>query len=81
MSGGVSDVHIWDCDIARSSNGFEIKGTTKRGGFVKNILVQDCHFPRLLIHSVPYNNDGIPAPHPPVFENFSFHRIVGKYSF
>ena len=76
MSGGVSDVHIWDCDIARSSNGFEIKGTTKRGGFVKNILVQDCHFPRLLIHSVPYNNDGIPAPHPPVFENFSFHRIV-----
>lgn len=75
MSGGVSDVHIWDCDIANSSNGIEIKATPKRGGFVRNIFVRDCHFPRLLVHSVPYNDDGIPAPCPPVFENLQFERI------
>lgn len=75
MSGGISDVLIWDCDIANSSNGIEIKATPKRGGFVQHICVQDCTFPRLLIHSVPYNDDGIPAPCPPLFEDFQFKRL------
>lgn len=75
MSGGVADVQIWDCDIAASSNGIEIKGTPKRGGYVRNVTVRDCTFPRLLIHSVPYNDDGIPAPEPPYFEDFHFERL------
>lgn len=75
MSGGVEDVQIWDCDIARSSNGMEIKGTPKRGGYVRNVTVRDCRFPRLLIHTVPYNDDGVPAPQPPVFENYLFERL------
>ena len=75
MSGGVEDVQIWDCNIAASSNGIEIKGTPKRGGFVRGVTVRDCTFPRLLIHSVPYNDDGIPAPEPPYFENFRFERL------
>lgn len=75
MSGGVKDVKIWDCSIATSSNGIEIKGTPKRGGYVRDITVKDCIFPRLLIHSVPYNDDGIPAPEPPYFENYLFERL------
>lgn len=75
MSGGVEDVKIWDCDISESSNGIEIKGTPKRGGYVRDICVQNCSFPRLLIHAVPYNDDGVPAPQPPVFENFRFEQL------
>lgn len=75
MSGGVEDVKIWDCDISESSNGIEIKGTPKRGGYVRDICVQNCSFPRLLIHAVPYNDDGVPAPQPPVFENFRFEGL------
>ena len=75
MSGGVEDVKIWDCDISESSNGIEIKGTPKRGGYVRDICVQNCSFPRLLIHAVPYNDDGVPAPQPPIFENFRFEGL------
>lgn len=75
ISGGVEDVQIWDCDMAASSNGIEIKGTPKRGGYVRSVTVRDCSFPRLLIHAVPYNDDGIPAPEPPVFENYRFERL------
>ena len=75
MSGGVEDVKIWDCDISESSNGIEIKGTPKRGGYVRDICVQNCSFPRLLIHAVPYNDDGVPAPQPPVVEDFRFEGL------
>ena len=75
MSGGVEDVKIWDCDISESSNGIEIKGTPKRGGYVRDICVQNCSFPRLLIHAVPYNDDGVPAPQPPIFKNFRFEGL------
>lgn len=76
MSGGVEDVQIWDCEAAICSNGIEIKGTPKRGGYVRNISVRDCTFPRLLVHAVPYNDDGIPAPAAPIFENFSFEHLT-----
>ncbi len=75
MSGGVEDVKIWDCDISESSNGIEIKGTPKSSGYVRDICVQNCSFPRLLIHAVPYNDDGVPAPQPPIFENFRFEGL------
>lgn len=75
MSGGVEDVRIWDCDVAASYSGIEIKGTPQRGGNVRNVSVRDCSFPRLMIHSVPYNNDGIPAGEEPVFEDMCFERL------
>lgn len=75
MSGGIEDVRIWDCDLASSLNGIEIKATKKRGGYVRDIHVQDCVLPRLMIHTVGYNDDGIPAEHPPVFERCSFERL------
>lgn len=83
MSGGVSDVRIWDCDLSDSWCGLEIKATKKRGAYVKNLHVTDCITSRILMHSVLYNDDGERvAPHPPVFENCSFERIhiQGSYN-
>ena len=75
MSGGIEDVSIWDCNLANSCYGVEIKGTKKRGGYVRNIRVRDCSMPRVMIHAVGYNDDGIPAAQPPVFENCCFERL------
>ncbi len=81
MSGGINDVKIWDCDMSKSMFGIEIKGTKKRGGYVRNVQVNDCKIPRILFHSVGYNDDGISASVPPVFENCSFEniQILGRY--
>lgn len=81
MSGGIEDVAIWDCDLSRSLYGIEIKGTKKRGGYVRGVTVRDCSAARILFHSVGYNDDGIGAPEPPVFENCCFDHIdiLGEY--
>lgn len=75
MSGGVSDVKIWDCDMSRSLCGIEIKGTKKRGGYVREIHVRDCSAPRIWIHSVLYNDDGADSGQIPVFEACCFERV------
>lgn len=75
MSGGIEDVEIWDCDLSCGLYGIEIKGTKKRGGYVRGIHVRDTIAPRILFHSVGYNDDGIGAPKPPVFENCVFERV------
>lgn len=81
MSGGIEDVSIWDCDMGCSMSGIEIKGTKKRGGFVRNIQIRDCITSRIMFHSVGYNDDGAGAELPPVFENCSFENvhILGEY--
>lgn len=80
ISGGINDIQIWDCDLINSRYGIQIKGTPKRGGYVRNVNVRDCQVSRILMHSVPYNDDGEPAPEPPIFEQCSFERmrITGK---
>lgn len=81
MSGGIQRVSVWDCDLGNSMYGIEIKGTKKRGGYVRDISVRDCRVPRIMMHSVGYNDDGEGAEHPPVFEDCSFERlkILGEY--
>jgi polygalacturonase len=81
MSGGINDIEIWDCDMGRSMCGIEIKATKKRGGYVTNVHVRDSIAARILFHSVGYNDDGIPAPTQPIFENCTFERlqILGQY--
>lgn len=76
MSGGIQDVVIWDCDMSESLYGIEIKGTKKRGGYVRNIHIMDSAVSRILLHSVGYNDDGIAAPLPPVFENCCFEHVT-----
>ena len=78
MSGGIEDVHIWDCDLGNSMYGIEIKGTKKRGGYVREVHVKDCVLPRIMFHSVGYNDDGISAGVAPVFEKCSFEQITLK---
>lgn len=76
MSGGVEDVKIWDCDLRVSMSGFEIKATKKRGGYVRNVLVRDCVIPRVMMHSVLYNDDGVGAGVPPVLEDCRFEHLT-----
>ncbi len=80
MSGGIEDVKIWDCNLENSMYGIEIKGTRKRGGYVRDIEVRDCIVPCLSVHSVLYNDDGVGAKEPPKFENFYYEgvTITGK---
>ena len=76
MSGGVENVCVWDCDIAQSLCGLEIKATKKRGGYVKNVRMYHCQCPIIAIHSVGYNDEGEGSAVPPVFEDFYFEDIV-----
>ena len=81
MSGGIAEVRIWDTSIATSRCGVNIKGTPKRGGYVRNVTVLDSNVAAVTIHSVGYNDDGKPGPDQPVFEHYRFERlrILGRY--
>lgn len=80
MSGGVENVQVWDCDLGNAMFGIEIKGTKKRGGYVRGVHLRDCTVARVLMHAVGYNDDGICAPVPPKFSDCTFRnvRILGK---
>ncbi len=82
MSGGVDDIFIWDCDLGNSAYGIELKGTRKRGGYIRNVQVRDCVVPRIMFHSVGYNDDGEGAPVPPVFEQCLFEglTVLGEFT-
>ena len=67
MSGGVENVFVWDCDMRKCWYGLQVKGTKKRGGYVKNIHVKDSKASCLMVWSVLYNDDGVGAPHPRYF--------------
>ena len=75
ISGGVEDVRIWHCDLARSLSGLQIKGTRKRGGYVRNVLVRDCTLCRFIVRAVSYNDDGEGSPVPPVFAGCRCERV------
>ena len=75
MSGGVEDVWVWDCDLGDAMQGIEIKATPKRGGYVRGLRLTDCTVARVLMHTVPYNDDGVPGPDQPIFENCLFERV------
>lgn len=75
MSGGINDVHIWNCDMKNSVYGIEIKATKKRGGYVRNIHAGYSCVCRVLMHSVGYNDDGDAAPEAPVFEDCIFENL------
>ncbi len=76
MSGGISDVYIWDCVIDNSQIGCNIKATKKRGGYIKNIHISNCSFASLNISAVPYNDDGEAAPTVPEFKGFYFEDVT-----
>lgn len=76
MSGGIENVFIWDCDLKNTVFGLHIKGTKKRGGYIKNIYMYDTVLPCVIARSVTYNDDGASGPNPPDFSNFLFDNVV-----
>lgn len=75
ISGGIENIKIWNCDMKIAARGIEIKGTKKRGGYVKNVRVSYCDVARIMMHSVTYNDDGEAAPTAPIFENCTFENL------
>ena len=66
---------IWDCDLRHSLYGVQIKGTKKRGGYVRHVTVRDCILPRFVVQAVPYNDDGEGSALPPDFSSFRCERV------
>ncbi len=78
MSGGVENVFVWDCDFSGAWFGAHIKATPERGGFVKNVQVEDSKLSCIQIWTVDYNTDGEKAPTLPEFSNYRFENILIK---
>lgn len=76
ISGGISDIYIWDCVLNKSQIGCNIKATKKRGGYIKNVYISNCSFASLNIGLFPYNDDGVSASTPPVFSDIYFEDVV-----
>ena len=76
MSGGVENVRIWDCDISRLGCGLSVKSTRKRGGYIKNLFVENSVIRGFFMRNVPYNDDGESANELPVFSNFFFKKVT-----
>ncbi|HDS83677.1 MAG TPA: glycoside hydrolase family 28 protein [Phycisphaerales bacterium] len=81
MSGGVRNVLVSDCTISGISwEGLDIKSNVVRGGTVENIVFRDITLSRMrlgirLTMDYSVNNDGTPAPRPPVFRNIRYENI------
>lgn len=75
MSGGVENVYVWDSDLSNCYFGVQVKGTKKRGGYVKNLCVSDSTVPSVFVRSVKYNDDGEGSPVPPVFSGYRFENL------
>lgn len=76
ISGGVEDVLVRECKAGALINGMQIKSTRDRGAYIRNVEVRDCALQMITVFTrVSYNNDGIPAPHPPKYSDFRFKRL------
>lgn len=76
MSGGLERIYIYDCDLRDSLWGIHIKGTKKRGGYIRNVRVSDCTVPLIAVRSVTYNDDAPGAETPPRFYDFYFENVT-----
>lgn len=75
-SGGVEDVLVRECKAGALINGMQIKSTRDRGAYIKGVTVRDCALQQITVFTrLSYNNDGIPAPVPPKYSDFTFERI------
>ena len=76
VSGGIENVNIFDCDFTNTIYGLHIKTTKKRGGFVRNVVVDNASFPSINIRMVPYNDDGKSSNELTEFKDFVFKNIT-----
>lgn len=77
ISGGIDGVYVWDCDFSVSYGGMTIKTTKKRGGYIRNIFVNNCKFNTFTVYSdLPYNNDGESAGALTKIENIKLENVT-----
>ncbi|MBQ8320567.1 MAG: glycoside hydrolase family 28 protein [Clostridia bacterium] len=84
LSGGISDIKVWDCNFFEGKTGFVIKSTRKRGGYVRNVTVRNCDFASVRIYSYyTCNDDGESGNEITIIENISFEniKIKGAYPY
>lgn len=81
MSGGVKNVRIWNCDLAKVSLGIHIKGSKDRGGYIKDISIKNSFSPRIRIRPTGCNNDGESAGKSAEFSDMTFEnvRLTGRF--
>jgi exo-poly-alpha-galacturonosidase len=77
MSGGVRNVTVRDCEIAKDDlNGLQIKAPRERGGYVRNIRVLNCTLSQIkIITNIRYNTDYEPAPEIPFLGDMEFANL------
>lgn len=80
QSGGVQNVLIRDCTVHHTKLGVQLKAHQDRGGYIKQVLVQDCDLDSFNVQSVDYNADGEPAPTRPEISDITVvdTKIGGK---
>ena len=75
LSGGIDGVYVWDCNFEKSLCGLHIKTTKKRGGYVKNVFVDNTKLASINIRTVHYNDDGESSNEITVFDNIALNNI------
>lgn len=76
LSGGISEVYIWDCDFDKGGGGFRVKSTRKRGGFVKNVKIRNCKLIDIRLWTgYTCNDDGEGAGVLTDIENFDIKNV------
>jgi polygalacturonase len=77
MSGGVRNVTVRDCEIAKDDlNGLQIKAPRERGGYVRNIRVLNCTLSQIkIITNIRYNTDYEPASEIPFLGDMEFANL------
>lgn len=76
MSGGISDIYIWDCDFSAPPSGIGLKVTKKRGGYIKRVRIRNSRFVNIRARCVSFNDDGEAAKTTPQVEDILFENIT-----
>lgn len=75
MSGGVSNVHIWNIQIELGL-GIFIKTRAKRGGYVKDVTISNCNVPVIQIGEYGCVDDGESAPEIATVSNINVNDVI-----
>ncbi len=77
MSGGVRNVTVRDCEIAKDDlNGLQIKAPKERGGYVQDIRVVNCTLSQIkIITRISYNTGYEAAAEPPLIGDMEFTNL------
>jgi len=86
MSGGVENIYAYDCNFSNTERGLRIKSMKGRGGYVKNLWMQNIKMDNMQSEAIKinmkYNASSImpKGDETPVFSNFNFENISSSNS-